>query len=168
MSRLLELFKSLLTLLKKPINLLVFFLLLSLVALGVVYNQYQKTQSDLAKATKDPQALRAEETKKIVEQVSRVMVLPSNETPTIATITDISKIKNQPFFAKAENGDKLLIYTNARRAILFRPSTNKVIDIAPVNIGSSGQSATSSARVTPSVSPTSAQNAPTFTPTPTP
>lgn len=158
MSRILEL-------LKKPIYLLLALLILSLAVLGVVYSQYQKTQNELAKVKKDPQAIRAEETKKIVEQVSRVMVLPSNETPTIATITDISKIKNQPFFAKAENGDKLLIYTNARRAILFRPSTNKVIDIAPVNIGSSGQSATPSARVTPSVSPTSGQNAPTFTPT---
>lgn len=157
-----------LELLKKPIFLLSLFLILSLGVLGVVYSQYQKTQNELAKVKKDPQTARAEETKKIVEQVSRVMVLPSNETPTIATITDISKIKNQPFFAKAENGDKLLIYTDARRAILFRPSTNKVIDIAPVNIGSSGQSATPSARVTPSVSPTSAQNVPTFTPTSTP
>lgn len=165
MSGIVELFKSLL---KKPIYLLTFSLILSLGVLGVVYSQYQKTQSELAKVKKDPQTARAEETKKIVEQVSRVMVLPSNETPTIATITDISKIKNQPFFAKAENGDKLLIYTDARRAILFRPSTNKVIDIAPVNIGSSGQSATPSAKVTPSVSPTSAQNVPTFTPTPTP
>lgn len=164
MSGIVELFKSLL---KKPIYLLIFSLILSLGVLGVVYNQYQKTQNELAKVKKDPQTARAEETKKIVEQVSRVMVLPSNETPTIATITDISKIKNQPFFAKAENGDKLLIYTDARRAILFRPSTNKVIDIAPVNIGASGQSATPSARVTPSVSPTSAQNVPTFTPTPT-
>lgn len=164
MSGIVELFKSLL---KKPIFLLSLFLILSLGVLGVVYSQYQKTQNELAKVKSDPRAIRAEETKKIVEQVSRVMVLPSNETPTIATITDISKIKNQPFFAKAENGDKLLIYTNARRAILFRPSTNKVIDIAPVNIGTTGQSATSSARVTPSVSPTSAQNVPTFTPTPT-
>jgi hypothetical protein len=122
--------------------------------LGVVYDQYQKTQNELAKIKNDPQAVRAEETKKLVEQVSRVMVLPSSETPTVATITDISKIKNQPFFAKAENGDKLLIYTNAKRAILFRPSTNKVIDVAPVNIGTAGQSQTPSGTVTPSVSPT--------------
>lgn len=137
MSRLLEL-------LRKPVFLLLLLLILSLAALGVVYSQYQKTQSELSKIKNDPQAVRTEEAKKLVEQVSRVMVLPGSETPTVATITDISKIKNQPFFAKAQNGDKLLIYTDARRAILFRPSTNKVIDVAPVNIGT----------VTPSVSPT--------------
>ena len=148
MSRVLELVKELL---KKPIYLLLLLLILSLAALGVVYSQYQKTQNDLAKIKNDPQAVRVEETKKLLEQVSRVMVLPSSEIPTVATITDISKLKNQPFFAKAQNGDKLLIYTDAKRAILFRPSTNKVIDVAPVNIGT----------VTPSISPT-------VTPTSTP
>lgn len=136
MSRLLEL-------LRKPIYLVLLLLILSLAALGVVYSQYQKTQSELAKIKNDPQAVRTEETKKLIEQVSKVMVLPSGEIPTLATITDISKLKNQPFFAKAQNGDKLLIYTDAKRAILFRPSTNKVIDVAPVNIGT----------VSPSVSP---------------
>lgn len=160
MSRILEL-------LKKPIYLLSLVLILSLGALGVVYNQYQKTQNELAKVKKDPQAVRVEETKKLVEQVSRVMVLPSSETPTVATITDISKIKNQPFFAKAENGDKLLIYTDARRAILFRPSTNKVIDVAPVNIGSTAQPATPSGTITPSISPTKGLT-PILTPTVTP
>lgn len=132
-----------LELLKKPIFLLLLLLILSLAALGVVYSQYQKTQSELSEIKNNPQALRAEETKKLIEQVAKVMVLPSSETPTVATITDISKLKNQPFFAKAQNGDKLLIYTDAKRAILFRPSTNKVIDVAPVNIGT----------VTPSVNP---------------
>ena len=148
MSRVLELVKKLLN---KPIYLISILLILSLVALWVVYSQYQKTQNDLAKIKNDSQAVRVEETKKLLEQVSRVMVLPSSEIPTVATITDISKLKNQPFFAKAQNGDKLLIYTDAKRAILFRPSTNKVIDVAPVNIGT----------VTPSISPT-------VTPTSTP
>ena len=148
MPRVLELVKELL---KKPIYLLLLLLILSLAALGVVYSQYQKTQNELSKIKNDPQAVRVEETKKLLEQVSRVMVLPSSEIPTVATITDISKLKNQPFFAKAQNGDKLLIYTDAKRAILFRPSTNKVIDVAPVNIGT----------VTPSISPT-------VTPTSTP
>ncbi len=140
MSRILQLFK-------KPLYLVLILLILSLGVLGVVYSQYQKTQNELANAKKDPQAVRVEEAKKLVEQVSKVMILPSSETPTIATITDISKIKNQAFFAKAQNGDKLLIYTNARRAILFRPSTNKVIDVAPVNIGTATPSAS------PAVSP---------------
>jgi hypothetical protein len=53
----------------------------------------------------------------------------------VATVSDASKLQSQQFFAKAQNGDKVLIFTNAKRAVLYRPSTNKVIEYAPVNIG---------------------------------
>ena len=63
-------------------------------------------------------------------------MLPTGETPTIATVTDASKLKDQAFFTNAVTGDKVLIYTNAKKAFLYRPSTNKIINIAPVNLGS--------------------------------
>ncbi|PIR80160.1 MAG: hypothetical protein COU25_01495, partial [Candidatus Levybacteria bacterium CG10_big_fil_rev_8_21_14_0_10_35_13] len=62
--------------------------------------------------------------------------------PTIATITDKSQLSTQPFFNNAVDGDKVLVYANAKKAILYRPSTDKIIEVAPVNITS------------PSVSPT--------------
>jgi len=74
--------------------------------------------------------------KKLVLEVGKLIELPIGEDPTVATVTDITKLKDQPFFAKAKNGDKVLIYTNARKAILYDPQAKKVIDIAPINIGS--------------------------------
>lgn len=78
------------------------------------------------------------ESKKIVAAVSKLVVLPEGEEPTVATVTDKSKLADQPFFDNSEEGDKVLIYTTSQRAILYRPSSNKVIEIAPLNISGGG------------------------------
>lgn len=96
------------------------------------FTKYQGAQD----ALKNPQKAAQEETKALVAKVSQLIELPQGEEPTVATIQDKNKLKDQPFFAKAENGDKVLIYTKAQKAILYRPSINKVIEVAPINLGS--------------------------------
>lgn len=66
------------------------------------------------------------------------LTLPSDEQPTVATVSDPNKLKDQPFFAGAEKDDKLLIYTNSKKAIIYRPSTNKIINVGPIAISDSG------------------------------
>lgn len=83
----------------------------------------------------DPQAAAQEETNRLVEEVGKLIELPSEETPTVATVVDVEKLKEQPFFAKAKNQDRVLIYTESRKAILYRPETKKIIEVAPINIG---------------------------------
>ena len=63
------------------------------------------------------------------------MVLPEDEEPSVATVADPEQLAGQPFFSKAKKGDKVLIYTNAQKAILYDPVAKKIIDIAPLNIG---------------------------------
>lgn len=65
-------------------------------------------------------------------RVGKLVELPQGETPTVATISDLSKIKDEPFFQGAAVGDKVVIYKEAKIAILYRPSTNKVIRDAPL------------------------------------
>lgn len=70
----------------------------------------------------------------LITTVSKLVELPQNETPTIATISDKDKLRANPFFARAQNGDQILIYAAAGRAYLYRPSTNKIVDIAPITV----------------------------------
>lgn len=88
---------------------------------------------ELEKLAQDPQAFNRWEIKSITEKFSSFIDLPKDEEPTIATILDKEKIKD-PFFSRAENGDKLLVYTKSGKAILYRPKTNKVIDFGVVNL----------------------------------
>lgn len=65
----------------------------------------------------------------------RYLELPTDEEPTLATVTDREKLAEQPFFQKAENGDKVLIYSNSGRAVLYRPyKEKKIIDVTTVNV----------------------------------
>lgn len=94
------------------------------------YSQYKKAQQRL----QNPNIAASEETKALIEKVGQHIILPTDEQPTIATISDKEKLKDQPFFAKAKNGDKVLIYNLAKRAILYDPTADKIIDVAPINI----------------------------------
>lgn len=80
----------------------------------------------------DP-AQNEKEAKALAEKVGRLMTLPKDEVPTVSTVSDPSKLASQSFFAKAEIGDKVLIYTQAKIAVLYDPSTDTIINVAPVN-----------------------------------
>lgn len=107
-------------------------ILASLAAAGFFYLKYRTALSSL----NDPNASARTESRQLLEAVGRIIELPTGEEPTIATVTDTSKLRDQQFFANSQSGDKVIIYTNAKKAILYRPSTGKIIEVAPVNIGS--------------------------------
>lgn len=89
----------------------------------------------------DPQESARVETQRVKEQVSKLIDVPQNEDPTIASVVDASKLSEQAFFKNAKNGDKVLMYAQAKKAILYRPDTNKIIEVAPINIGNNQQPA---------------------------
>lgn len=145
---------------KGIVALIIFIILLILVAPGYYfYIQYQDTQ----KLLENPADSAKEEVAAVVAKVAGLILLPDDEEPTLATVSDKTKLANQAFFAHAQNGDKVLIYTKSKKAYLYRPSIDKIIDVAPVNIGEQAPPAqpvniatTTTPKVSPTVTPTPA------------
>jgi hypothetical protein len=87
-----------------------------------------------------PELSGQEQASTILKKVAALIQLPTDESPTMATINDAAAAKKvQPFLTNAENGDVLIVYPNAKTALLYRPSTNKLIAVGPVNLDSGGQ-----------------------------
>lgn len=99
-------------------------LLLAIGAAGYFYYQ-SKNAAQIADS---------KEIEELTKTIGQFVELPADEAPTLATVTDKEKLADQTFFIKAENGDKVLIYSNSGKAILYRPSTKKIVDMTSVNI----------------------------------
>lgn len=91
---------------------------------------------------------------KLVEKIGKLIVLPEGETPTVATVTDLAALKDQPFFAQAELGDKVLIYSNAKKAILYSVLLNKIIEVSPLNVANNDTTSTTKVASTTEVKKT--------------
>ena len=112
-------------------NLVLLLSILLVIAIGTSYYFFHR----FSQLSGDSQKVSQEEVRKLVAAVSKLIVLPTDESPTIATVLDPEKLKSQPFFINAKKGDKVLIYANTKKAILYDPVNNKIVEVAPINIG---------------------------------
>lgn len=68
-----------------------------------------------------------------LSEIGKIIVLP-DETPEIAVVTDKTKLVGQPFFAKAEDGDVVLMYLNSGKALLYRPRVKKMVEMTSLTV----------------------------------
>ena len=106
-----------------------FFLALLALALiaAVGLGGYVVFKMHAAPKTQTPQAT--------IDAAGKLISLPAGETPTVATVSDLAPLKDQPFFKDAQIGDKVLVFKESEKAILYRPSTNKIVTVAPLTGG---------------------------------
>lgn len=104
---------------------------LVLVALGALAYAY----SEYSTLTQDPNVANQKKIQEVVVKVEKLIDLPDDEVPTLATVSDVAALEGQPFFANASVGDQVLLYTNARKAFLYNPSKNVIVEVASLNIG---------------------------------
>ncbi|HSX35791.1 MAG TPA: hypothetical protein VLH84_02545 [Patescibacteria group bacterium] len=69
---------------------------------------------------------------RVKAQVGALMILPTDEEPTLASVTDKAKLTNLFLKSKAENGDKVLIYVKNHTVIIYRPGVNKIAAVGTV------------------------------------
>ncbi len=116
----------------------------AVIILAAGYFHQTQVSSDLQHQNQKlshPQANTQAQASTLRDEVATLIELPRGETPTIATVEDINKLKNQPFFTKAQNGDKVLMFAKGKEAILYRPGVRKIIQVAPLNPGSAAANA---------------------------
>lgn len=98
-------------------------LLTSLILLLIQLNAYRT-----------PAITAEEKIRKVIDEIGKTIILPQNEIPTVATVADPEKLRDQPFFANAAVGDQVLIYTTSKKAVLYRPSVHKVVEVSSLNV----------------------------------
>lgn len=111
---------------KKKFNTILFIMvILPLMLSGFLIYKINKVDKSI-NTTKD--------TQKLIEKVSKIYLIPEGEEPTIASVSDPEAVKNNSFFTLSQKDDKILIFPKAGRAVLYRPSINKIIETTAVNI----------------------------------
>lgn len=114
----------------KPLTVLNIVIILVLAgAAGYFFKEYNDLKNQ------SPEKIQERQVKDTINAVGKLYSLPKDETPDVATVKDKEALKKQyPFFDQAENDDVVLIYKDAQLAILYRPSTDKLVKVGPVNV----------------------------------
>jgi hypothetical protein len=102
------------------------------IALGAgsifAWNTYMaKTPAQVASQVQQAQV------KDIIAKVGKLIMLPTGEDPVVATINDAAAlIKDQVFYKGAQNGDIVLVYQKAAKAIVYSPTRNVIVNVGPI------------------------------------
>lgn len=116
--------------------------LLGILTLGLIGSMafgafYFKKYQDLKKQPMSAAEVAEAETERIIREVSELYDVPKEEKPLVEIIKKEQlneQFKDQPFFSGAEDGDAAVVYTKAQLAILYRPSTRKIIRVSNVSV----------------------------------
>jgi hypothetical protein len=70
------------------------------------------------------------EVQALLTKLQSIALVPTDESPTLATVVAVDKLRDEVFFRNAALDDKLFVYQHARLAVLYRPSVEKIVNMA--------------------------------------
>jgi hypothetical protein len=93
-----------------------------------------KQNRDLKKKTVNVEQAAQQEQNDVIAAVGKIYQLPADKPSEVKKVVDKnnSDFKNVAFYKNAENGDYVLFFNDAKVAILYRSSSNKIINVAPL------------------------------------
>lgn len=106
--------------------------LVVLLAVAAAVFFYVKYQDARSKLPEEVAAQNAEETARVIGKLGNILNITTDAQPTVARVDnpDVLKQANPDFYADTQTGDYLILYPE--RAIIYRESENKIINIAPI------------------------------------
>lgn len=124
-------------------------------------SKLRQTATELEELRKSAQTSGQEVATKVLEKLRSHMEIAADPQPTVATIVDADALRKvNEFYTPAENGHHLII--TAKRAILYDPDRDIILDVVPVAIDQSQQTPASQNNSSPSPgnSPSPSPNSP--------
>ncbi len=109
-----------------------------------LYIKYDTAQKKLNAVTNSQaqQEMIKKEMDILLKKVGKLIVLPSDEQPTVATVTNADALKaEQPFYKDAQNGDKVIIYVQSRKAIIYNEEKGILVNVGPIFINENAAAA---------------------------
>jgi len=81
-------------------------------------------------APSNSQSLTEAEVQKLVASVGELIILPTDETPLVASVVNAELLRaSESFYRHASDGNILLLYTNSGRAILYDRERDIIVNI---------------------------------------
>lgn len=107
-------------------------LLALLVIIGGGYLAAQKSETFRSVFGMKPKTDQ-EAVSRYLAQLGKLMVVPKDDTPVLATVEDPDAlVKQQAFFQGSQKGDVVLIFPKTSRAVLFSPKRNIIVNAGPL------------------------------------
>jgi hypothetical protein len=108
---------------------LIIYIVLSLAAIGFLGFKYWELTNKKAVFSGDANV------DKILANLKEHMVLPENETPVIVPVKEADQMdQSQSFYQGIQDGDYLVIFSEAKKAIIYRYTEDKIVNISTVFI----------------------------------
>lgn len=101
--------------------------------LGLGYFGYTKYMTPSVETPEQLEAKAVEQKNAVIAKVKALTVLPDEE-PVLFTVNDANLLKTQQaFFKDAQNGDVLMVFQKDSKALIYRESTNQIINAGPIS-----------------------------------
>lgn len=126
----------------KLLGFVVFVILLGLAGGTVfLYTKYSETKKEVEKLStvQGQQELSKTQTQALLGEMRQIIIMPDNEDPVVATITDINQLKDKEFYKDAQNGDRVVVFANAKKAYIYSPERKLIVNVGAFQLDEKAQ-----------------------------